>query len=181
MSNRFLLKTGLATILFAALVMVAAPHVYADTPCNQLIDDNGNTFCAPPPTTTATTPAPATAPAIGNGNPGAAPAIGNGNPTSPAPSATGVTGAGAQLVNPLKNITDLPSLLKALLAALIQIGTVVLILAFVWIGFSFVRAQGNPKAIAAARSALIWTIIGGGILLGAQAISTLIQSTVSNL
>lgn len=108
------------------------------------------------------------------GNPPAASTDLGGNPPSGAAS-------GNLLVNPLKSIDSLPELLQALLGGLVEIGTIVLILALVWVGFSFVRAQGKPEELKKARSALVWTIIGGGILLGAQAISNLIQSTVSSL
>lgn len=84
-------------------------------------------------------------------------------------------------MNPFKGITSLPQLLKAIISAMIELGSVVLVLALVWVGFSFVRAQGNPAALEKARSALIWTIIGGAILLGTQLISDVIQSTVQNL
>lgn len=103
------------------------------------------------------------------------------NPTDVTKDTSPASSNGTGLVNPLKNITDLPTLLKAILGALVDIGTVVLILAFIWIGFMFVRAQGKPEELKKARSAFVWTIIGGLILLGAQAISMVIQSTVSNL
>lgn len=116
-------------------------------------------------------------PGLGGGNT-QAPGLGGGNPGS---GDTQTTSNGTGLVNPLKNITDLPTLMSALIDGLIQIGTIVLILAFIWVGFLFVRAQGKPEEIKKARSAFVWTIIGGLILLGAKAISTLIASTVSSL
>lgn len=94
---------------------------------------------------------------------------------------TDTSSSGTSLVNPLRNITDLPTLLTAVLKALVKIGTVILILAFIWIGFLFVRAQGNPEQLKKARAAFLWTIIGGLILLGAESISTVIQSTVGKL
>lgn len=91
----------------------------------------------------------------------------------------GTTGSG-NLINPL-GVSSLPALLNVVLAALVQIGGIVLVIAFVWVGFSFVIAQGKPEALKKARSALVWTIIGAAILLGAQALSTVIQSTVNAL
>jgi hypothetical protein len=119
---------------------------------------------------------------IGQGNTPVQTPIGQGNTPAPtpAPTASGDT-SGTLLVNPLKNITSLPALLDAIIKAIVEIGTIVLILALIWVGFSFVRAQGNPTEIAKARSALVWTIIGGAILLGAQALSTVIQSTAQGL
>ncbi|KND49464.1 MAG: hypothetical protein AB203_00040 [Parcubacteria bacterium C7867-008] len=81
------------------------------------------------------------------------------------------------LVNPVP-FDSLPELLTAVLGGLLDIGVIVLTLAFVFIGFSFVRAQGNPEALKKAKNALLWTVIGGAILLGAQLIAEVIKSTV---
>jgi hypothetical protein len=51
----------------------------------------------------------------------------------------------------------------------------------VYVGFLFVAAQGNEEKIRSARSALVWTVIGGLILLGAKAIALVIEQTVSTL
>ncbi len=51
----------------------------------------------------------------------------------------------------------------------------------VYVGFLFVAAQGNEEKIRSARSALVWTLIGGLILLGATAISKVIQATANTL
>ena len=87
---------------------------------------------------------------------------------------------GQTLVNPLK-VGTLPELLKLVLEAVVYLGSIVLTLAIIWVGFKFVAAQGNPEKIKEARNALVWTLIGGLILLGAQAISLAIQSTVGSL
>jgi archaellum component FlaF (FlaF/FlaG flagellin family) len=71
--------------------------------------------------------------------------------------------------------------MDAILQAVVDIGAIVLIFMLVWVGFLFVTAQGNPEKISSARSALIWTVIGGLILLGAEAISKVIEATVSSL
>jgi hypothetical protein len=103
---------------------------------------------------------------------------------APASSNTGTTNSMSQgqvLANPLQSINSLDDLLKAILAAIVKLGAILLTVALVWVGFLFVKAQGNPGEIKTARSALIYTLIGGLILLGAQAISLVIQSTVSAL
>ena len=51
----------------------------------------------------------------------------------------------------------------------------------VYVGFLFVAARGNEEKIRSARDALMWTVIGGLILLGAEAISLVIQATVKTL
>ncbi len=87
---------------------------------------------------------------------------------------------GATLENPL-NAGSLPELLTVILGAVIQIGSILLVLALVWVGFLFVMAQGAEEKIRDARSALVWTVIGGMLLLGATAISEVIQATVQTL
>ena len=82
------------------------------------------------------------------------------------------------LENPLNGIDSLPDLLRAVLKAVVELGTLLLIFAIVYCGFLFVKAQGNPEEIKSARTALMWTVIGGLILLGAETISIVIQNTV---
>lgn len=100
-----------------------------------------------------------------------------GSPT-PAPATTVTTGE--TISNPLK-YNSLEALLKGVLQSLITIGSILLTLALVWVGFKFVAARGNEEAISKARTALMWTVIGGLILLGATAIETVISSTVGSI
>ncbi|HWU24173.1 MAG TPA: TrbC/VirB2 family protein [Candidatus Paceibacterota bacterium] len=100
-----------------------------------------------------------------------------GSPQTTQTNTAGNVGVGQKLDNPLK-YSDLNSLLTAVLEALIQIGRILLTLAIVWVGFRFVAARGNEEAIRSARTALMWTVIGGLILLGATAIQAVITSTV---
>ncbi len=110
---------------------------------------------------------------------------GNGTPTqstgnSSNPSTSG-SGQNTTLINPLGAGTSLPVLLKDILQLIVQVGTVVIVLMLVYVGFLFVTARGEPGKITAARTALLWTVVGALILLGAQAISLGIQSTVQAL
>lgn len=84
------------------------------------------------------------------------------------------------LVNPL-GVNSLTQLISVVLHTVVQLGTIVLLLALVWVGFLFVAAQGNDEKISAARSALMWTVIGGLILLGAEVIAQVVQATVAGL
>lgn len=65
--------------------------------------------------------------------------------------------------------------------AAIKIGGIILTIALVWVGFLFVAARGNEEKISRAKAALMWTIIGGLILLGAKAIQSVITTTVTSL
>jgi len=84
-------------------------------------------------------------------------------------------------MNPLQGGTSLESFLNTILSFVIRIGAIVVVLMLVYVGYLFVVAQGSDSKLTDARKALLWTIIGALILLGAQAISLGIQSTVQAL
>lgn len=112
---------------------------------------------------------------------------GTGEPRTPTgtgegrtPTGTGDSGC-TGLCNPLKDINSFEDLLAAIMQAVVQLGAIVLVIAIVYVGFKFVVAQGNEEKLQEARSALVWTVIGGLILLGAQAISLVIQETAGAL
>lgn len=88
---------------------------------------------------------------------------------------------GTQLINPLKSGTTLEGFLNSILSFVIRIGAIVIVLMLVYVGYLFVVARGAPGEIEAAKKALLWTIIGALVLLGAQAISLAIQETVKAL
>ena len=85
------------------------------------------------------------------------------------------------LVNPLKGIDTLPQFLTAILIGVVQIGTIILTMMLVYVGFLFVVAQGNPEKLQSAKSALVWTVIGGLVLLGATTIQLVIEGTVKSI
>ena len=69
-------------------------------------------------------------------------------------------------------------LLEALLRILTIVGVPIVIFFIVFSGFKFVVAQGNPEELQTAKRALIYAIVGGLILLGAQAITDIISNLV---
>ncbi|MDO8231646.1 MAG: pilin [bacterium] len=83
-----------------------------------------------------------------------------------------------RLMNPLKGSGNLESFLTSILDFVIRIGTIVVILMVVYVGFEFVTARGDPAKISKARESLLWTVIGALILLGAKAIAIGIEATV---
>ncbi|MBP9816997.1 MAG: hypothetical protein KBD05_03145 [Candidatus Pacebacteria bacterium] len=94
--------------------------------------------------------------------------------------ASGGSNSGVALINPLK-VDTVPEFLALILAAVVNLGTIILVLMLVYVGFLFVVAQGNEEKLQNAKSALLWTVVGGLVLLGAQAISLVIQATVGSL
>lgn len=85
-----------------------------------------------------------------------------------------------QLTNPLGSAT-LTSFLTRLLVLAVQIGTPVIVLYIIFIGFKFVQASGKPEELAKVRSMFFWALVGALILLGAQVLASAIQATVNEL
>lgn len=91
-------------------------------------------------------------------------------------------GGSARLTNYLKDeYESVPCLIKAVLDIIVQIGSVVLVVFIVITGLKFVTAKGNSAKLEEAKQALLWTIIGAAIVLGAFVISEAIQGTVDQL
>lgn len=84
------------------------------------------------------------------------------------------------VTNPI-SADDFPGLLKLIIDIVIKIGMPIVVLSIIYTGFLFIKAQGSPAGLKAAKEALIGTLIGAAIILGAYAISALIQGTVKSL
>jgi hypothetical protein len=83
------------------------------------------------------------------------------------------------LVNPLGEGATLDGLLLKIIDLFILLGSSIIVIMIIYIGFLFVAAQGNPEKISSARMMLLWTFIGGLILLGAKGIAIGIKATVT--
>jgi hypothetical protein len=87
-----------------------------------------------------------------------------------------------KLINPLKDINDLPSLITAILNNIIMpLAAVVVVIMIIYSGFKFITAQGNPGEIEKAKSGLLYVLIGTGVLLGAAGISAAIEGTLKSI
>ncbi len=89
-----------------------------------------------------------------------------------------------RLTNPLDcgdDCTIMTLITMILNNVVMPIAAVAVVLWIIWAGFSFVTAQGNPKKIEEAKQRLLWSLVGAGILLGAAAISEVVQRTVDSL
>jgi hypothetical protein len=89
---------------------------------------------------------------------------------------------GGKICNPLgsSNMTVQGLLLKVLKGAL-RLGIPIVALAIIYSGFLFVAARGNSEKLGKAKDALLYSVLGGAILLGAIAIAELIFETVKGL
>jgi len=103
-------------------------------------------------------------------------------PGSDGGSNTSNPGGTITLINPLGSSgATLEGFLNSILDFVIRIGTIVVILMLVYIGFLFVTSRGEPGKITQAREALLWTVVGALILVGSKAIAVGIEATVRAL
>jgi hypothetical protein len=92
-----------------------------------------------------------------------------------------VPGPVVLLENPIGNTTTIQAVIAKVLVAVIKMGIPVVALAIIYSGFLFVKAQGNPEEITKAKDALLYSLIGAGILLGAWSIAQAVLDTVKLL
>jgi len=86
-----------------------------------------------------------------------------------------------QIENPLGEGVGFLDLFRLILEGLILIATPIVILMVIYAGFLFVTAQGSVDKLDTAKRAITYALIGALILLGAAAISELIQGSIESL
>jgi hypothetical protein len=92
------------------------------------------------------------------------------------------TQSGAQLQNPLSaEFDDISRFIAGALRILVMVALPIITLFFVYSGFMFVTAQGNPGKLSEAKKNFIWVVIGALLIMSAWIIATLIGGTVSQL
>lgn len=85
-----------------------------------------------------------------------------------------------KLTNPI-NQNSIEGFIKVILEGVITIGVPIVAFAIVYSGFLFVSAQGKSDKIKEAKNALLYSLIGAVLLLGAWALAQVISSTVDKL
>lgn len=84
--------------------------------------------------------------------------------------------------NPLgSNLKDIPTFIEKVIEIVLYVGIPLLALAIIYSGFLFIEAQGNEKKLEKAKKAILYTLIGGVLLLGAFVISEAIIKTVEDI
>ena len=85
-----------------------------------------------------------------------------------------------QFNNPLK-YDSIPAFLSALLDIVTIIMMPIIVLALIYGGFRFIKAQGNPKELDEAKQLFLWVLIGALLVLGASTLSRAIEGTVNEV
>lgn len=90
-------------------------------------------------------------------------------------------GCGYLICNPLPGVTSF----QVVVSNVIKIVEILLIMATVlyllYAGLMFVTAKGEPGKLTKARNALLWGLVGAGLILGARVLVTALSGTVSGL
>ena len=82
--------------------------------------------------------------------------------------------------NPL-NASSIQGLIDSIIKIMIEIGTPIAILFLIYAGFLYVKAMGKPAEVTKAHQALLWTLVGIAVLLGASILAKIIAGTISQL
>ncbi len=108
------------------------------------------------------------------------------NAQVPAPQTSG-SGPGVQtrgsgpstigIQNPIK-ANSVGEILTLAVDLALFVGVILAVLAFIFIGFKFVMAQGSDTKLAEAKKWLLYAIIGTAILIGAKLIVAIITNTL---
>lgn len=75
----------------------------------------------------------------------------------------------------------IPDFIEAIVTIVLYIGVPIVALAIIYTGFLFVKAQGNSEELIKAKKTLLYTLIGGALLLGAFVIANAIGKTVEDI
>ncbi|KKT81816.1 MAG: hypothetical protein A2V96_01775 [Candidatus Yonathbacteria bacterium RBG_16_43_6] len=81
------------------------------------------------------------------------------------------------LKNPIKYNT-FSAFVAAVTKTAVQVLMPFVVLAFIYAGFLFVKAQGNDKTLGEAKKAMTWSVVGALILFGAWGFAEMIGKTV---
>jgi prepilin signal peptidase PulO-like enzyme (type II secretory pathway) len=83
--------------------------------------------------------------------------------------------------NPIKGNSDLFALADTIVDFIIRVGAVIVVFMIIYSGFLFVKAQGDPGELEKAKKNFLWTVVGAVILLGAKALSEVVQGVANDL
>ncbi len=93
-----------------------------------------------------------------------------------------ITFAQVGIENPLKsNPHSVQDIFDLVMPKVNAVGAIIATLSFVYNGFLFAKAKGNPKEIETAKAYFTGTVIGVLIILGANIIVAIVNATIDSL
>jgi hypothetical protein len=84
-------------------------------------------------------------------------------------------------IDPPLKIKDIHKFIAEFINWMINLGIVAATLFFIYTGFQFVAAKGNPDALVKAKNSFMWTVVGTLLLIGAKVLVKVIQNTLTGL
>jgi len=90
-------------------------------------------------------------------------------------------GVTAELTNPLSNISSIPDFFRVLIEIILVFAIPFIVFFIIYAGFLYVTAQGNPEKIKKAHNALLYALIGGLLILGANVLLIIITNTINQI
>lgn len=87
---------------------------------------------------------------------------------------------GVSLTNPLGDVT-LIGLFETILGVVMIFAVPLITFFIIYAGFKYVTARGNEQTISEAHKALLYALIGGLLILGANVLIDVIQGTVDSV
>lgn len=95
----------------------------------------------------------------------------------------GPSGGSARIDDPLdgSGINSIIGFFQAILDILLIFAVPIIVFFIIYAGFNYVTARGNAEKIKAAHNALLYALIGGVIVLGANVILDIIGNTVCDI
>jgi len=88
---------------------------------------------------------------------------------------------GTRLDNPVKRIMEPQNLIDLLVTIFQFLGGPVVVIGLIYSGYLLVTAQGDEGKLEDGRKALLWTIVGAAIILGASVIKGVVEGTIQGL
>lgn len=167
-----ILGAVMAVFFIGAPVAVLVVSAEGD-PCAYGTPDYNIDTCA-----AISTPAAASQQPVSSGSYQPAPSAVSSGSYQPAPP-QGVA-VNTQLVNPVKyeNFSDF---VAGVIGAAVNVLMPFVVLAFIYSGFIFVKAQGNEAELETAKKAITYSIVGAFILFGAWGFAQIIGRTISTV
>lgn len=101
--------------------------------------------------------------------------------TAIVPALSSAAGCGYLICNPLQGTSSLEDVILNVIKVVEILLVMATVLYLLYAGLMFVTARGEPAKITKARDALLWGLVGAGLVLCARVIATTIKSTVEGL
>ncbi len=131
-------------------------------------------------TTTTTAGSTSAAGTTSGGTTGLTTSTTGGTTTSTATTTATTGGTVGKITNPIK-VNDFSAFVATVLGVILRIAIPIVAAFIIYSGLMFVLARGNSEKLEQAKTRLLYTLLGAGILLGAWMIATVIKATIEAL